>query len=144
VTTRRAAIAGAAATIAVVEVRSAPTDDGSANRSLDLPNGRWTAVVTAQELAAHPVSKFTTQSVAGFVSLQADGTPIAVSGVCTHKGCQLQLNAAEGRLDCPCHKTAFAPDGTLLFHQLPARPASLTRLHVRRKGETIEALLPDL
>lgn len=33
---------------------------------------------------------------------------------CTHMGCKLEWNMAEGTWDCPCHGSRFAPDGTIL------------------------------
>ena len=36
----------------------------------------------------------------------------AVSGVCTHQGCKLWLDAPESRLRCPCHSTSFSLEGT--------------------------------
>lgn len=33
---------------------------------------------------------------------------------CSHMGCRLEWNAAEGSWDCPCHGSRFAPDGTVL------------------------------
>ena len=33
---------------------------------------------------------------------------------CTHMGCRLEWNPAEGTWDCPCHGSRFAPDGTIL------------------------------
>jgi len=33
---------------------------------------------------------------------------------CSHMGCRLEWNQAEGTWDCPCHGSRFAPDGTLL------------------------------
>lgn len=33
---------------------------------------------------------------------------------CTHMGCKLEWNMAEGTWDCPCHGSRFTPDGTIL------------------------------
>lgn len=33
---------------------------------------------------------------------------------CSHMGCRLEWNPAEGTWDCPCHGSRFAPDGTIL------------------------------
>lgn len=33
---------------------------------------------------------------------------------CTHMGCKLEWNPAEGTWDCPCHGSRYAPDGTIL------------------------------
>jgi glycine/D-amino acid oxidase-like deaminating enzyme len=33
---------------------------------------------------------------------------------CSHMGCRLEWNPAEGTWDCPCHGSRFAPDGSIL------------------------------
>ena len=43
-----------------------------------------------------------------------DGTFGAATITCTHRGCEVALNAAEGRLDCPCHGSRYALDGQVL------------------------------
>ena len=48
------------------------------------------------------------------VSRAQDGTLHAVSARCTHVGCIVDWNPAEGSWDCPCHGSRFAPDGTVL------------------------------
>jgi cytochrome b6-f complex iron-sulfur subunit len=85
--------------------------------------------------------RFATATAVGFVSNDG-GALAAVSGACTHQGCLLQLNQQAGRLDCPCHKTAFSTNGRLLFSQLSAAPAPLPGLQLRRTGDQIEVLLP--
>jgi cytochrome b6-f complex iron-sulfur subunit len=103
--------------------------------------GAWAPVAAASELAAGATKRFATATVVGFVK-DDGGALTAVSGACTHQGCLLQLNQQAGRLDCPCHRTAFSTDGHLLFSQLSAAPAPLPKLAVRRTGDQIEVLLP--
>lgn len=43
-----------------------------------------------------------------------DGGLHAVSGKCSHMGCELRWNGAEGSWDCDCHGSRFAPDGRVL------------------------------
>jgi glycine/D-amino acid oxidase-like deaminating enzyme/nitrite reductase/ring-hydroxylating ferredoxin subunit len=42
------------------------------------------------------------------------GRPHAVSARCTHLGCIVSYNDAEGSWDCPCHGSRFALDGGVL------------------------------
>jgi Rieske Fe-S protein len=42
------------------------------------------------------------------------GTVHAVSATCTHLGCIVNWNPAEGSWDCPCHGSRFAADGQVL------------------------------
>ncbi len=65
-----------------------------------------------------------------------------MSGACTHQGCLLALNQPTARLDCPCHHTAFALDGSVLFYGLKRAPAPLPTISVRRRNGNVEALLP--
>lgn len=135
------AMAGAAAASIVIET-FARSPEPTPSTSLDLPNGQWTAIGAIKDFASEPVRQFVTKSITGFVSLRPDGTPGAVNGICTHQGCLLQLSPTGDRLNCPCHNTVFAPDGTLLSHQLPVAPRPLNQLHTRRNNDTIEVLLP--
>ncbi|MGX1128330.1 glycine/D-amino acid oxidase-like deaminating enzyme/nitrite reductase/ring-hydroxylating ferredoxin subunit [Streptomyces glaucescens] len=38
----------------------------------------------------------------------------AVAARCTHMGCLVAFNRAEGAWECPCHGSRFAPDGSVL------------------------------
>jgi glycine/D-amino acid oxidase-like deaminating enzyme/nitrite reductase/ring-hydroxylating ferredoxin subunit len=44
-----------------------------------------------------------------------------VSAACSHLGCLVQWNHADGSWDCPCHGSRFAPDGRVL-HGPATRP----------------------
>jgi Rieske Fe-S protein len=46
--------------------------------------------------------------------LNLGGAVRALSGVCTHEGCELGWNPRQQLIRCPCHGSAFRPDGTVL------------------------------
>jgi cytochrome b6-f complex iron-sulfur subunit len=103
--------------------------------------GRWVTVASADRVASSRVTPFLMNDVAGFV-VNEGGTLRGLSGTCTHQGCVLHATVASGRLDCPCHRAAFALDGTVLFHEFagPLRP--LPTLRVRRAGNDVQVFLP--
>jgi cytochrome b6-f complex iron-sulfur subunit len=106
------------------------------------PNdGVWWPVMAAEELAEGEARAFDNGLVSGFVS-RAGGRVAARSGVCTHQACRLRLNAEQRRLDCPCHRTSFAFDGTVLHSQLPAAPVRLPAIDARESGGRIEVFVP--
>jgi Rieske Fe-S protein len=146
---RRAVLVGAAGVVAAGLVGavaehalvsgSAP---GSAATGDVVPvDGEWVTVAAVGEVAGGGVKRFATASTVGFVS-ERSGTLTAVSGACTHQGCLLKLNEAAGRLDCPCHRTAFAVDGRVEFSQRDISPAPLPQIQVRRRDGQVEAFLP--
>lgn len=147
---RRALLTGAAASAAagvagVVADRAVFDHHGSGAPSGELnPNrGAWMPVAEFADLAEGRARRFETATAVGFVSRR--GTElVAVSGACTHQGCLLQADPRAGRLDCPCHRTAFAHDGTVLFSQLADKPAGLPRMAVRTDGDRVEVFLPSL
>jgi len=51
----------------------------------------------------------------------------ALSARCTHMGCLVSFNRAEGAWECPCHGSRFAPDGSVLQGPAvrPLRPREL-------------------
>ncbi len=44
----------------------------------------------------------------------SDTKVVALSAICTHAGCSMDYNAGEKLLDCPCHGSQFATDGTVV------------------------------
>jgi cytochrome b6-f complex iron-sulfur subunit len=118
-----------------------PAASGNKAGPLDPVDGEWLPVASDAELSDGAPRRFATASVVGFVTSTEDG-PVAVSGACTHLGCLLQQNDTAGRLDCPCHRTAFGHDGRVLYSQLPTAPAPLPTLQLRRRDGNVEVLVP--
>lgn len=147
---RRGFLAGAAAAVAAgaagVVLDRTVLGSGSSTAAghqaaLAPDHGQWVAVTAEADLAGGTAKSFATGSVVGFVSQNA-GNPVAVSGICTHLGCLLRLNAAAGRLDCPCHATAFSYDGAVVSYELATKPAPLPRIQARRMSGRIEVFVP--
>ena len=136
-----AVAAGVAGVVADRTVLRPAASENEATGPLEPAAGAWVRVAGTGDVSAGTI-RFTTGSMAGFVSDRA-GELVAVSGACTHQGCLLRLNDEAGRLDCPCHRTAFDAEGRVLFHQLAAAPRPLPRLQVRRNGDDVEVLLPE-
>jgi cytochrome b6-f complex iron-sulfur subunit len=128
---------------AAVTVDRALTDPGvpAAAGTLSPVDGFWHPVLESAALAEGGAHAFDTGTVTGFV-MRAGGRLSARSGVCTHQGCQLSLNLAARRLDCPCHRTLFAFDGMAVQWQLPSRPAQLPAIEVRESEGQIEVFVP--
>lgn len=138
-----AAVAAAAA-VGVVTDREAlaPNYHSTASSTSLVPTtGEWQPVASRAVLAGGATTRFDGPGAVGFISEQ-QGTLLAVSGVCTHQGCLLQLDPTARQLDCPCHRTAFALSGDVLFSQLSTRPAPLPRLAVRDRNGQVEVFVP--
>jgi nitrite reductase/ring-hydroxylating ferredoxin subunit len=101
--------------------------------------GAWTAVALVSDVPEGTARTFDTGSVRGFV-VNRGGAIAALSGVCTHLGCLLQLNAAARRLDCPCHSAAFGFDGSVLFKHMPDSLPPLPLMESRIRDGQIEVL----
>jgi len=117
--------------------------DTEAAGTLEPNVGTWRQVAASSDLEVGGVRQFDAGSVVGFVSRDAAGLR-AVSGICTHQGCRLNLDPDGRQLDCPCHNTSFAVDGALVRHQLPQPPAALPHLQVRERGGQVEVYLPTV
>jgi nitrite reductase/ring-hydroxylating ferredoxin subunit len=106
------------------------------------PNaGTWRTVGASVDLPEGGALAFDLGSVNGFVH-RTDARLEAVSGVCTHQGCKLWLDAPEGRLRCPCHSTSFSLGGATVTHQMPIAPPPLPKFHVREIEGVIEVFAP--
>jgi Rieske Fe-S protein len=45
------------------------------------------------------------------ILVHVDGRIRAFSGICTHESCELGWNQRQQLIRCPCHGSAFTPDG---------------------------------
>jgi nitrite reductase/ring-hydroxylating ferredoxin subunit len=140
---RRALLASgglAAATAAAgVIIGERVTSPSTAQHDLLPVGAAWTAVALVADLPEGTARTFDTGSVRGFI-VNRGGAIAALSGVCTHLGCLLQLNAAARRLDCPCHNAAFGFDGNVLFKHMPDALSPLPLLESRVRDGQIEVL----
>jgi nitrite reductase/ring-hydroxylating ferredoxin subunit len=130
------AAATAAAGLLVGDRIASPT---TTQHQLIPDGGAWTAVALVTDLPEGTARTFDTGSVRGFL-VNRGGAIAALSGVCTHLGCLLQLNAAARRLDCPCHNAAFGFDGSVLFKHMPDSLPPLPLLESRIRDGHIEVL----
>ncbi|PXX13219.1 Rieske (2Fe-2S) protein [Mycolicibacterium moriokaense] len=113
----------------------------SAQEELEPNAGTWRAIGASADLPDGGAMAFDVGSVNGFVH-RTDAQLEAVSGVCTHQGCKLWLDAPESRLRCPCHSTSFSLEGETVTHQLPVAPAPLPKFQVRETKGVIEVFAP--
>ncbi|OBK16913.1 Rieske (2Fe-2S) protein [Mycobacterium asiaticum] len=120
---------------------ASPTQPVQAQGQLVPNTGAWQRVGTIDQVADGTALAFALGSISGFVHRAGDRLE-AVSGICTHHGCKLWLDAPEQRLRCPCHSTSFSLSGTNITHQLPVAPAPLPKLRVRETGGIIEVFAP--
>lgn len=136
-------VAAASAAVGVVVGRNLLAPNGVTPTQGEIkPNhGTWQPVGASDDLAEGAALAFDLGSVNGFVH-RADAKLEAVSGVCTHQGCKLWLDAPENRLRCPCHSTSFSLEGKTLTHQLPTAPPPLPKLAVRESNGVIEVFAP--
>lgn len=131
--------------IAIDRTAFAPNGSSTANqngqRLLSPDSGKWQTVANRASLVEGKVERFSAAGGVGFVSDQG-GSLRAVSGVCTHQGCLLRVDGTGGRLDCPCHRTAFSLSGDVLFAELPVAPPPLPRWWVRDEAGQVQVYLP--
>ncbi len=68
----------------------------------------------------------------------AGGRFRAFSAICTHLGCVVKWDAAEGRIACPCHAGYFGTDGKVLSGP---PPRALPEYEVVRVGDELKVRL---
>jgi thiosulfate dehydrogenase [quinone] large subunit len=99
------------------------------------PSGTMIAAVSSVPVGT--AFKFTDPATGmpAYLMQPATGTFVAYSAICTHQGCIVNDNAANGSLDCPCHGAQFnAATGA---HQRGPGRGDLAKLNVSVSGDTI-------
>lgn len=135
--------AGAAGGVGVERMLTGHQSGTSVGDGTLTPNtGQWRAVAASGDLPEGAVQHFDLGTVVGFVSREPGGGLRAVSGVCTHLGCTLRLDAPSRQLNCPCHRASFAVSGEVLRQQLPITLPPLPHIQVRESAGVIEVFAP--
>ena len=138
--TRRAWLrtAGAAAAAVAIGVgldelarsRQSPAPGGGGSATLMPDGGTWRPVASVTSIPPGHAMQVSTASLDAVI-VNDGGNISALSGVCTHLGCKLQPDDTNRKLDCPCHQTAFAWSGKVLYYRLQSAPANLPRIPSR-------------
>ena len=136
--------AGAAAAAVVVGValdevvkQRQESGAGGPNGTLLPDNGAWRPVAAVSQIPPGHAMTVSTVSVDAVI-INDGGSISAVSGVCTHLGCKLQPDDTNRKLNCPCHQTAFAWTGKVLYYRLKSAPASLPQIPSRVNDGQVE------
>jgi Rieske Fe-S protein len=102
-------------------------------------HGRWVPVTRLAGLSEDAIHPFAAGAVHGFL-VRRDGELYALSRICTHMGCVLDVNREERSFECPCHGAEFDLHGNLRYgpkkYGLPLPP--LPPLRTRVRGGTVE------
>lgn len=90
--------------------------------------GKFGGVFTVGAVADFPPGSVTPVNEGRFYLVRlADGGFIALYRKCTHLGCAVPWDPAEGKFICPCHASAFENDGEVIN---PPAPRPLDRFPV--------------
>lgn len=122
----------------------AGTGSGSGPDSEISPaSGVWRTVADSVALSEGAVLPFDLGAVNGFVR-RVSGRAQAVSGICTHQGCRLDLSPTRDLLSCPCHGATFTLAGANLTHPLQTGQSlpALPRLAVREQNGQVQIYAP--
>ncbi len=94
--------------------------------------GEFGGLIEAGAVDSFPVGSVTPFTQGRFYLVRmADGGFLALYRKCTHLGCAVPWNPAEGRFVCPCHASAFEMDGQVINPPAP-RPLDRFATHRRR------------
>jgi nitrite reductase/ring-hydroxylating ferredoxin subunit len=111
------------------------------DRQLTPDDGVWRTVAQSADLPEGSAIRFDVGTVIGFVTRTGDRVR-AVSGICTHLGCQLDLDAPARTLNCPCHGASFDVTGAVVRHRLRVPLPPLPKIEAREADGVIQVFAP--
>lgn len=115
---------GAAGALALVEAGGVALSFFSPRTA----EGEFGGVFTVGRVEDFPPGSVTAFNSGRFYLVRlADGGFLALYRKCTHLGCAVPWNPAEGRFVCPCHASAFEVNGQVIN---PPAPRPLDRFEV--------------
>jgi nitrite reductase/ring-hydroxylating ferredoxin subunit len=126
--------ASLAAGVGVERLHEVLTEPASGSGTIQPYISAWVAVATVDEVTPGKIKQFSAGGVQGVV-FTLHGEVRGLSNVCTHQGCTLVPEAAQGKLVCPCHPMSFnltgaANPGDYRLNPLPAIQTRLNAGHV--------------
>ena len=126
--------ASVAAGVGVERLHEVLTEPASGSGTIQPYISAWVAVATVDEVTPGKIKQFSAGGVQGVV-FTLHGEVRGLSNVCTHQGCTLVPEAAQGKLVCPCHPMSFnltgaANPGDYRLNPLPAIQPRLNAGHV--------------
>ncbi len=82
--------------------------------------GEFGGVIEAGAVESFPLGSVTPFTQGRFYLVRIpDGGFVALYRKCTHLGCAVPYNPAEGKFICPCHGSAFEQDGQVINAPAP-------------------------
>lgn len=127
---------GAGIGVASVEAVAAAHQQARPHDLVVAGNDRWYAVARVDEVPPGGIKSFSAGGVMGFL-MNDGGRFRAVSAICTHMGCRLKADQADGELRCLCHGSRFNRQGDVLSGMAPS---SLPEIALRTDGGVVYAL----
>lgn len=101
----------------------------------DLPPSRSAPLRVRYRLRVRDGYRRAMRSGLVFLERDDDGTPRALSAVCTHLGCTVSWEDSRQLFACPCHGGRYGPDGAVLGGP-PPRPLRKMAVKVEQ-GEVL-------
>lgn len=91
--------------------------------------GHWTDVGALASFKDGEATRVTAGAIGAFVLRRGDNVS-AVSSICSHLPCELQRQASDGLLNCPCHNVTFTPEGQPTDQTYPLPPLAVVKVRV--------------
>ena len=95
-------------------------------------------------LPSNSIKRFPWGGTVGFYFTKADGTILALKGVCSHMECNVDYRPAEKKFYCPCHQGWFDENG-MNIKGPPPKPLEIfviteegEKLIIAKKGVKVE------